>query len=91
MTESRSSLPVPLKKIRALGPERFVRVACYLSLFAMALMCWSVLDPTPFPVMVAMSAGQVVGTLGLACYLGAILAHALRRRPTSTPPSPPSA
>ncbi len=66
--------------IPRVGVEGFVTAACVLGLVAMALMCWSVLDPTPFPVMVAMSVGQVVGTLSLLCYVGAVFLHGTRRR-----------
>ena len=65
---------------RLLEVERLVRAACLFGLFAMALMAWSVLDPTPFPVMVAMSVGQVIGTLSLLCYIGAVLVHSKRQR-----------
>ena len=65
---------------RLLDVERLVRGACMFGLFAMALMAWSVLDPTPFPVMVAMSVGQVVGTLSLLCYIGAVLLQGKRQR-----------
>jgi preprotein translocase subunit SecF len=60
--------------------ESLVTAACVLGLFAMALMCWSVLDPTPLPVMVAMSVGQVIGTLSLSAYVAAVLLHGVRRR-----------
>jgi hypothetical protein len=60
--------------------EGMVTAACVLGLLAIALMCWSILDPTPLPVMVAMSVGQIVGTLSLACYVGAVLLHGVRRR-----------
>jgi hypothetical protein len=80
----RNSLPDgPLSKAaRHVGVERLVLAACVLGLLAMALMCWSVLDPTPMPVLVAMSAGQALGTLSLVCYLGAVFVEAwkLRRR-----------
>jgi hypothetical protein len=57
------------------GVRRLVLVACTLTLVAIALMMWSVLDPTPLPVMVVMSLGQVFGTCGLLCYLAAVLVH----------------
>jgi hypothetical protein len=60
--------------------EHLVTAACLSTLAAIALMCWSILDPTPFPVMVAMSVGQAVGTLSLLCYVAAVLLHGRRRR-----------
>jgi hypothetical protein len=78
----RNSLPdgPVAQAARRVGTERLVRAACVLGLVAMALMCWSVLDPTPFPVLVAMSAGQAFGTLSLLCYLGAVFVEAWRAR-----------
>jgi hypothetical protein len=64
--------------------ERLVRVACMFGLLAMALMAWSVLDPTPFPVMVAMSVGQVIGTLSLVCYIAAVFLHNRNQRATNS-------
>ncbi len=82
--------PTPTRLLRAFGAHRLLTVACSMSLLAMVLMCWSVLDPTPFPVMVAMSVGQVIGTLGLLCYLAAILVDTMQRRTgSSLPPDDP--
>jgi hypothetical protein len=58
--------------------ERILRAACCLSLVAIALMVWSVLDPRPAPVVLAMSVGQVFGTLALGAFLIVVLAD-LRR------------
>jgi hypothetical protein len=43
-------------------------ISVVLTLVALALMCWSLLVPTPLPVMVAMSAGQGLGTLAFLIY-----------------------
>lgn len=73
-----------MSRIRSLAArisvEHLVTAACISTLCAIALMCWSILDPTPFPVMVAMSVGQAVGTLSLLCYVAAVLLHGRRRR-----------
>jgi hypothetical protein len=45
-----------------------LRISAVLTLLALALMCWSLLVPTPLPVMVAMSAGQALGTLAFLIY-----------------------
>ena len=37
-------------------------MACWMTVIALGLFVWSVLDPDPIPVMVAMSLGQVIGT-----------------------------
>lgn len=47
---------------------RWLRVSALLTLLALALMVWSVLQPTPLPVMLAMSVGQGLGTLAFALY-----------------------
>jgi hypothetical protein len=65
---------------RRAGPHKLVLASCVLGLIAMAMMCWSVLDPTPFPVLVAMSVGQAFGTLSLLCYLAAVFVEAWRIR-----------
>lgn len=86
---SKSSTPPPIKKLSRLGLHSLVRAACVASLLSMALMCWSVFDPTPFPVMVSMTVGQGIGTLSLACYLAAVLVAQWRReRPSLAPPKP---
>lgn len=58
--------------------ERRVRRACYFALAALALICWSLVDPSPLPVIGAMTVGQVIGTFSLAWFLLAIVAD-LRR------------
>jgi hypothetical protein len=45
-----------------------LRISAVLTLLALVLMCWSLLVPTPLPVMVAMSVGQGLGTLAFAIY-----------------------
>jgi hypothetical protein len=51
-------LPVP----------RLLRGAAILTLFALGFMVWSMLQPTPLPVMLAMSLGQALGTFAFALY-----------------------
>jgi putative flippase GtrA len=43
--------------------------ACVLGLIALALMSWSLFDQGWIPVMMAMSIGQVVGTLSLLLFV----------------------
>jgi len=81
MSEANDLPDGPLSKaVRHVGTERLVLAACVLGLLAMALMCWSVFDATPFPVLVAMSVGQALGTLSLGCYFGAVFVEAWRAR-----------
>jgi hypothetical protein len=49
--------------------ETLLRVACVLGLVALPLMVWSVFDPTVWPVLVALSIGQVIGTLSFVLFL----------------------
>lgn len=71
-----------------------LRMACVLALIGIALMVWSLLDPTPMPVLVAMSLGQGFGTLSLAMFLGVVVADLrrahLERAPVPTDPPGPS-
>lgn len=73
--------------------DKILRVACVLALGALALMAWSLVDPRPFPVVVAMSVGQLLGTVSLAMYVGVLFhdaRHAYRvREHVSQPPGPP--
>jgi hypothetical protein len=48
--------------------RRWLMLSCTCALAALALMTWQVFDPTVWPVMVAMSMGQVLGTLSFAAF-----------------------
>lgn len=61
------------ERFRVLSSAFLVRAACYVGLAALALMAWGILVPTTVPVLMSMSAGQVLGGLALACYVGAVL------------------
>lgn len=56
-------------KLRLPTSERLIRVACALGLLALPLMIWSLLDPRVWPVLVALSVGQAIGTLSFVLYL----------------------
>jgi hypothetical protein len=66
-------------------PPRLLTWACILALTALALVVWSVLDPRPIPVIVAMSLGQLLGTLSFATFLTVVAidlrTHYRRRAP----------
>jgi hypothetical protein len=72
--------------------------ACVLALFALGLIVWSLLDPRPIPVVVAMSVAQVIGTLSFVAFL-LVVAKDLQSRyravdaksPESAPSRPPTA
>jgi hypothetical protein len=55
-----------------------LQLSAVLTLIGLALMVWSMLEPTPLPVMLAMSVGQGVGTLAFSIYLF-IVVRELRR------------
>jgi hypothetical protein len=46
-----------------------LRLAAALTLVGLALMVWSLVQPTPLPVMLAMTVGQACGTIAFAAYL----------------------
>jgi hypothetical protein len=61
-----------------------------LTLLALAMMVWSVLVPTPMPVMLAMSVGQGLGTMAFGIYLYVVFTDLMRirreRRESLPPP-----
>lgn len=59
-------------KLRLPSNERLVRVAAILALVALPLMVWSIVNPTVWPVLVALSVGQGIGTLSFLLFLIAV-------------------
>lgn len=49
--------------------DALLRVACVMALVALPLMVWSIFSPTVWPVMLALSVGQGIGTLSFAIFL----------------------
>jgi fatty acid desaturase len=66
-----------LQRLLRAHTPRILRVACLLALFALAMFVWSLFDPRPIPVILAMSVGQVLGTFSLLAFL-AVVACELR-------------
>lgn len=60
--------------------NKWLRASAFLTLLALALMVWSVLQPTPLPVMLSMSVGQGIGTLAFGLYGWVVLADLRRLR-----------
>jgi hypothetical protein len=58
-----------MKLMVLLTPPRVLRVACGLALVALGLIVWSLLDPRPIPVILAMSLAQGLGTFSFAAFL----------------------
>jgi hypothetical protein len=54
--------------------SRILVASCALALLAVGLMTWSLFDPKPVPVVVAMSVGQVLGTLSLVAFVYVVVA-----------------
>ncbi len=52
---------------------RILQVSAVTTLLALALMVWSMLQPTPLPVMLAMTVGQGLGTLALGGYIFVVI------------------
>jgi hypothetical protein len=48
--------------------RRWLSAACATGLGALALMTWQLFDPRVWPVIIAMSLGQVLGTASFATY-----------------------
>ena len=46
-----------------------LQIAGVLTIIGLALMVWSLYQPTPMPVMLAMTVGQALGTLALLLFL----------------------
>jgi hypothetical protein len=59
-------------------PPWILPAACVFALAALGLMVWSLLDPRPVPVIVAMSIGQVLGTVSFVAFL-VVVSTDLRR------------
>jgi len=56
-------------------------ISAVLTLVGLALMVWSMIQPTPLPVMLAMTAGQGVGMTAFALYLIVIVRDVRGKRP----------
>ena len=59
---------------------RLLQIAAVLTLLALAMMLWAVMVPTPMPVMLAMTFGQLLGTVAFASYGVAVALDLVRIR-----------
>jgi hypothetical protein len=57
-----------VRRIARISDSRLIQLSAVLTMVALALMVWSMLAPTPLPVILAMSVGQLVGTMAFALY-----------------------
>ncbi len=69
-----------IARLPARAFPRLIALSCVLGLAAIALMVWSVADPRPLQVILAMSIGQVLGTLSLAIFAFVVIADLRRTR-----------
>jgi hypothetical protein len=69
--------------------HHLIRLACGLTLFALATMVYSIVVPTPLPIMLAMSVGHLLGVAAFGCFFLAVVIDAARARGrgASVPPS----
>jgi hypothetical protein len=59
--------------------SRALALACFTGLGALGLMVYSLFDPSPLPVVAAMSIGQVLGTASLGTFVYVVFADARAR------------
>jgi hypothetical protein len=62
-----------------------LRISAVLTLVGLAFMAWSMLQPTPMPVMLAMSVGQGIGCTAFALYLYVVVRDIRRARRDQAP------
>jgi hypothetical protein len=53
--------------------RKWLLASALLTVIGLALMVWSLVAPTPMPVILAMSVGQVAGTTAFAIYIYVII------------------
>lgn len=58
-----------------------LQASAVLTLLALALMVWSMLAPTPLPVMLAMTVGQALGSLAFGAYVFVVVRDLRRKDP----------
>jgi preprotein translocase subunit SecF len=60
--------------------QRTADLAALLALISVVLIAWSAIDPTPLALVIAMTAGQAVGTVSLIVLAAAIIMDLRRAR-----------
>lgn len=67
-------------RAKRLKMPTLLRFSAAFTIIGLALMVWSLLQPTPLPVMLAMSVGQLFGTTAFVLYLISIVIDLRRAR-----------
>jgi hypothetical protein len=67
-------------RISNIRSATLLAVSGVLTLVALALMCWSMIVPTPLPVMLAMTVGQCLGTTAFAIFIFVVIRDIRRDR-----------
>jgi hypothetical protein len=65
-------------RVASTSSPRVLDIACIVALVALVLIAWSMFDPAPVPVILAMSIAQVLGTMSFAAFL-LVVVRDLRR------------
>jgi cytochrome c-type protein NapC len=68
-------------KLKLPTSSTLLRISAVLTLLALGLMVWSMMAPTPLPVMLAMTVGQGLGTLAFAMYILVVIRDLRRKEP----------
>ncbi|HEY0986834.1 MAG TPA: hypothetical protein VGD80_07275 [Kofleriaceae bacterium] len=63
-----------------------LRTSAVLTLVGLGLMVWSMLQPTPLPVMLAMTVGQGIGCMAFGLYLYVVIRDLRHAREPSPEP-----
>jgi uncharacterized protein (DUF2062 family) len=66
------------RRLARISSHRLLQWSAVLTILALTLMVWSMLQPTPLPVMLAMTVGQLIGTIAFGLY-GIVIVKDLRR------------
>jgi hypothetical protein len=69
-------------RVASTSSPRVLDIACVVALVALVLIAWSMFDPAPVPVILAMSVAQVLGTMSFAAFL-VVVVRDLRRAQTN--------
>ena len=83
-----------LRALFSIRDEVLLRIASLGTLVALALMLWQFFNPTVWPIMLAMSVAQAIGTVSFATFLYVVVRDLMRvrraRRESGSPLSSPT-